>query len=150
MLRNIWKLEAEGKNPWIVEALLSLAAFGLVIGVLFIAGMFFRSRLHRFVDWFLNSVPGVSVVYSAVSKVINAISSSNDDRGKFKRVVLVQFPHPGMKAPAFVTGECRDAQTGKTILSVYVPTTPVPTSGYMLLVEQELSLIHISEPTRPY
>ena len=48
-----------------------------------------------------------------------------------------------MKAPAFVTNECVDAATNKKILCVYVPTTPVPTSGY-------LSLIHISEPTRPY
>ena len=103
----------------------------------FVAGMFFRSRLHRFVDWFLNSVPGVSNIYSAVSKVINALSTSTDQQSKFKRVVLVQFPHPGIKAPAFVTGECTDANTGRKILSVYVPTTPVPTSGYMLLVEQD-------------
>ena len=52
-------------------------------------------------------------------------------------MVLVEFPHPGIKAPAFVTGECTDELTGKTILSVYVPTTPVPTSGYMLLIPQE-------------
>ena len=42
-----------------------------------------------------------------------------------------------MKAPAFVTGESVDVSTGRTILCVYVPTTPVPTSGYMLMVEQE-------------
>jgi uncharacterized membrane protein len=82
------------------------------------------------------TVPGINTVYSAVSKVFNAISSSQEDTEKFKRVVLVQFPHPGMKAPAFVTGECTDVETGQTILCVYVPTTPVPTSGYMLMVEQ--------------
>ena len=135
MLRKIWQLEAD--KSWWVETLLSGAALGLVLGVLFIAGMFFRSRLHRFLDWFLYQVPGVSNVYSAVSKVFNAISTSSDEKGKFKRVVLVQFPHPGMKAPAFVTGECKDLNSGKTILCVYVPTTPVPTSGYMLMVEQE-------------
>jgi len=134
-LRRMWKLE--GDHSWGAEAFLVFSALGLVLGVLFVAGMFFRSRLHRFLDWFLNSVPGVSNIYSAVSKVFNALSSSADQRNKFKRVVLVQFPHPGMKAPAFVTGECADADTGKTILSVYVPTTPVPTSGYMLLVEQD-------------
>jgi uncharacterized membrane protein len=84
----------------------------------------------------LLNVPGVNTVYSAVSKVFNAISSSQTGTDKFKRVVLVQFPHPGMKAPAFVTGECLDQKTGRTILCVYVPTTPVPTSGYMLMVEQ--------------
>ena len=134
-LRWMWKLE--GDNSWGMEVFLGFCALGLVLGVLFVAGMFFRSRLHRFVDWFLNSVPGVSNIYSAVSKVINALSTSTDRQSKFKRVVLVQFPHPGIKAPAFVTGECTDANTGRKILSVYVPTTPVPTSGYMLLVEQD-------------
>ena len=134
-LRWMWKLE--GDNSWGMEVFLGFCALGLVLGVLFVAGMFFRSRLHRFVDWFLNSVPGVSNIYSAVSKVINALSTSTDQQSKFKRVVLVQFPHPGIKAPAFVTGECTDANTGRKILSVYVPTTPVPTSGYMLLVEQD-------------
>ena len=54
-----------------------------------------------------------------------------------QRMVLVAFPHPGMKVPAFLTGTCRDVQTQKVILCVYVPTTPVPTSGYFLLVPEE-------------
>ena len=48
-----------------------------------------------------------------------------------QRVVLVPFPHPGMKLPAFVTGSCRDIATRKVILCVYVPTTPVPTLGLL-------------------
>jgi uncharacterized membrane protein len=51
--------------------------------------------------------------------------------------VLIEFPHPGMKAPAFVTSECKEETTGKVILCVYVPTTPVPTSGYMLMIPEE-------------
>ena len=42
-----------------------------------------------------------------------------------------------MKVPAFVTSSCVDVATGKTILCVYVPTTPVPTSGYMLMLPEE-------------
>jgi uncharacterized membrane protein len=53
-----------------------------------------------------------------------------------QRLVLVEFPHPGMKVPAFVTSTCRDIETQKVILCVYVPTTPVPTSGYFLLVPE--------------
>jgi uncharacterized membrane protein len=135
-LKYAWQLENE-KPSWVLDFMLSFSAFGLVLGVLFVAGMFFRSRLHRAVDWTLLNVPGVNTVYSAVSNVFNAISTSHDNQNKFKRVVLVAFPHPGMKAPAFVTNESKDVQTGKTILAVYVPTTPVPTSGYMLLVPQE-------------
>ena len=135
-LRQAWR-PGEERPSWLLETLSALAALALVLGILFVAGMFFRSRLHRTVDWVLLNVPGVNTVYSAVSKVFNAISTSQDEQEKFKRVVLVQFPHPGMKAPAFVTNECRDEQTGKTVLCVYVPTTPVPTSGYMLLVLED-------------
>ena len=135
-LKVSWKLDDQ-EPSWVLDFFLACAAFAAVLGLLFVAGMFFRSRLHRFLDWFLLNVPGVNTVYSAVSKVVNAISSSTDPRGQFKRVVLVEFPHPGFKAPAFVTGECIDEATGRTILSVYVPTTPVPTSGYMLLVDEK-------------
>jgi uncharacterized membrane protein len=54
-----------------------------------------------------------------------------------QRVVLIAFPHPGMRVPAFVTATCRDLETQKPLLCVYVPTTPVPTSGYFLLVPEE-------------
>ena len=101
-----------------------------------IAGIFAKSRLLRTAEWFLQKVPGVNLIYRVVSNVFSAISKSAETRD-FKRVVLIEFPHPGIKAPAFVTSECTDLKTGKTVLCVYVPTTPVPTSGYMLLVPEE-------------
>ncbi|MEM7783559.1 MAG: DUF502 domain-containing protein [Planctomycetota bacterium] len=135
-LKVAWKLDKE-LLPWWVEFGLGCAAFGLVLGLLFMAGMFIQTRTLRIVEWIFLNVPGVNTVYSAVRNVINAISSSSTaDPNKFKRVVLVEFPSPGFKAPAFVTGECQDKSTGNMILSVYVPTTPVPTSGYMLLVNE--------------
>lgn len=135
-LKIFWDLEKEEPSIGLSIAL-STAAFFLVCAVLYVAGMFFRSRLHQLVNWILMNVPGVRWVYSAVNKIFDAISSSHQDTKQFKRVVLVPFPHSGMKAPAFVTGECREINTGHTILCVYVPTTPVPTSGYMLLIPQE-------------
>lgn len=134
-LKFYWSSD-EKEPSWILDAFFSLAALASVLAILFVAGMFFRSRLHRTVDWVLSNVPGINTVYSAVNNVFRAISSSREGSGKFKRVVLVAFPHPGMKAPAFVTGESIDVETGRTILCVYVPTTPVPTSGYMLMVEE--------------
>ncbi|MEL7497273.1 MAG: DUF502 domain-containing protein [Planctomycetota bacterium] len=123
-------------DSWILSAALAFAALFLACAVLYVAGMFFRSRLHQLVNWILLNVPGVSMIYSAVNKVFDAISSSRQDTKQFKRVVLVPFPHAGMKAPAFVTGECIEESTKQVILCVYVPTTPVPTSGYMLLIPQ--------------
>lgn len=124
-------------NDWLISGAASVAAFVLVLGLLFIAGMFFQSRIHRFVDWFLSSVPGVKTIYTAVKNVVDAFQTSAQGTEQFKRVVLVKFPHSGMKAPAFVTSEIRDSNNDRTILCIYVPTTPIPTSGYMLLVPEE-------------
>ncbi|MCH8226052.1 MAG: DUF502 domain-containing protein [Chloroflexi bacterium] len=75
-------------------------------------------------------------IYGAASRMFQSLGGTGD-MSRFKRVVLVSFPHLGMRVPAFVTSSCRDLSTGRTILCVYVPTTPIPTSGYMLLVPEE-------------
>lgn len=121
---------------FIIYGLSVILAMFVVLSILMIAGVFAKSRLLSVTNWFLHKVPGVNMVYRVVSNVFNAISKSAE-APDFKRVVLIEFPHPGMKAPAFVTSECTDSISGKTILCVYVPTTPVPTSGYMLLVPEE-------------
>lgn len=121
---------------YILYGLSVVLAMFVVLSILMIAGVFAKSRLLSVAEWFLNKVPGVSTIYRVVSNVVEAISKSAETPD-FKRVVLIEFPHPGLKAPAFVTSECTETSTGKTILCVYVPTTPVPTSGYMLLVPEE-------------
>jgi len=118
------------------DVLLSILSIASLFAILFVAGMFAQSRLHRAFNWIILNVPGVKTIYSAVSNVFNAVSGSQGTKD-FKRVVLVEFPHPGIKAPAFVTSECYDLGTGEKILCVYVPTTPVPTSGYMLMVREK-------------
>jgi uncharacterized membrane protein len=78
----------------------------------------------------------VSSVYNGVKSVFQALDKK-PGKQRPQRMVLVAFPHPGMKVPAFVTSSCRDVETQRVILCVYVPTTPVPTSGYFLLVPEE-------------
>ena len=122
---------------WIEFLAAPVISVAIFLSILFLLGMFFKSRLHHALDWLLLKVPLVNWVYALILKVVNTIRSDETNQPKFKRVVLVQFPHAGMRAPAFVTNSCKDEQTGKTILCVYVPTTPVPTSGYMLLVPED-------------
>ena len=76
-------------------------------------------------DWVLLHVRVVTTIYRAVSNVVQSLG----DQGKgprFQRVVLVEFPHPGMRALAFVTNALRDATTDRTILCVCVLTGVVP------------------------
>jgi uncharacterized membrane protein len=136
----LWKVR--GGQPdtelpyWFETYAAPLIAIFIAALLLYGLGFFVHSRLRRALDWSLLRLPVVSVVYDAVRKTFRALEKQ-PGRQRPQRVVLVAFPHPGMKAPAFVTSTCRDIETQKVVLCVYVPTTPVPTSGYFLLVPEE-------------
>jgi uncharacterized membrane protein len=107
----------------------------LALVILYCLGFFVQSRLRRWFDAMLLRVPIFSTVYDGVLKIFQTLDKQRSSQGT-QRVVLVTFPHPGMKVPGFVTATCRDIETGATLLCIYVPTTPVPTSGYFLLVPE--------------
>jgi uncharacterized membrane protein len=134
--------QARGHEPgteppvWFEKYAAPLIALLVALLLLYFLGFFVRSRFRRAIDWVLLRLPVISVVYNGVQKVIQTLEGQ-PGRQRPQRAVLVAFPHPGMRVPAFVTGTCRDAETQKVILCVYVPTTPVPTSGYFLLVPED-------------
>ncbi len=107
-----------------------------ILALLYFIGLFARVRIDHVLDAILLRVPIITSIHKAVRQLFKVLSGSTE-LSRFQRVVLVKFPHPGMKVPGFVTAATRDITTGKTILCIYVPTTPVPTSGYMLLVPEE-------------
>jgi uncharacterized membrane protein len=122
--------------PWFKDYAAPLIGVGTALLLLYGLGFFVSSRLRRVLDAVMLRVPGVSTVYNAVQQVFQTLNRQGGQQ-RPQRAVLVPFPHPGMKAPAFVTSSCRDIDTGKVILCVYVPTTPVPTSGYFLMIPEE-------------
>jgi uncharacterized membrane protein len=137
----VWKVrqgQGDMELPdWFETYAAPLIAILVVLLALYFCGFIARSRLRQLVDWVLLRVPGVSIVYNGVRQVLQTLERQGKEKQRPQRVVLVEFPHPGMKAPAFVTSTCRDIETQKVLLCVYVPTTPVPTSGYFLLVPEE-------------
>jgi uncharacterized membrane protein len=136
----LWKVQ--GRQPetelpvWFEHYAAPLIALLIVLLLLYGLGFFVRSRLRRAIDWVLLRLPMISIVYNGVRQVVQALEKQ-PGRQRPQRAVLVAFPHPGMRVPAFVTGTCRDVETQKVILCVYVPTTPVPTSGFFLLVPED-------------
>jgi uncharacterized membrane protein len=123
----------EGYDPngaW--EAYVSpLIAIVLVMSTLYMLGLFARSSLRRAIDWVLLHLPGVTTIYKAVSTVFKSLESGGPG-SSFKRVVLVEFPHPGSKALGFVTRTLSDATTEETILAVCVVTGLVPPAGFTI------------------
>jgi uncharacterized membrane protein len=122
--------------PWFENQAAPLIGVAVVLLLLYGLGFFVNSRVRGAIDAVMLRVPGLSVVYNGVRQVFKTLDRQGG-QPRPQRVVLVPFPHPGMKTPGFVTSSCRDIETGKVILCVYVPTTPMPTSGYFLMIPEE-------------
>lgn len=91
-------------------------------------------RLLAAFDALVHRIPLVNTIYGAVQKFLGVLQTKPDG---VQRVVLIDFPSPEMKAVGFVTRTLQDADTGRTLAAVYVPTTPNPTSGYLEIVPLE-------------
>lgn len=124
--------------PESVDRLLSPPiALALALFFLYSLGLFVRSRVHQSIDWVLLRLPVVNTIFKAINNVFQSIGQQLQGEEGMKRVVLVPFPHPGMRSLAFVTNSLRDATTGKTILCVCVPTGVMPPAGFTLFVPEE-------------
>lgn len=111
----------------------------LVLLVIFLTGMFAANIAGRWAlrqsDRILNNIPIVKSIYSSVKQVSDTLFSSNGNA--FRKALLVQYPRHGSWTIAFLTGapggEVAAHLPGDHV-SVYVPTTPNPTSGFFLMV----------------
>src|SRR6266404_995689 len=129
---------------WSVCALALAVILIVLVGGL--ARHYFGKKLIELVDLALLRVPLLGKIYSAIKQVNEAFSPSS--KSSFKQVVLVEFPRAGQYSVGFVTGEDhREVQqkTRERVLSVFVPTTPNPTSGFLVLVpENEITRLDMS------
>ena len=82
----------------------------------------------------LESVPVINSIYSTTRVAINAMSSSGGQ--SYTSVVLVEFPHPGMQSIGLVTSRMEN-DLGENMMTVYIPTTPIPSSGFMVIVAEK-------------
>ncbi len=109
----------------------------LALAILYVLGLIFRSWVYRTLEWFLLHVPVVATIYRAVRNVVETLGTQLRGGGEFKRVVLVEFPHPGTRSLGLVTNSLRDVTTGRTILTVCVLTGLMPPAGFTLFVPEE-------------
>lgn len=90
-------------------------------------------RIIGFVEGLVKRIPLVATVYNAIKTMVQALAGGKRDDAA-QQVVLVDFPHENMKAVAFMTNLVTDRVSKQEFATVYLPTTPNPTSGYMLMV----------------
>ena len=127
----------------VIETLRPLHGLGvvLVVGVLLLTGAMVSNVAGRWWvrqwDRLLSNIPIVKSIYTSIKKVSDTLFSSNGNA--FRKAVLVQFPLPGSWTIGFQTGSPAGEvaeHLGSDYMSVYVPTTPNPTSGYFLVVRR--------------
>lgn len=118
-------------QQWLVFVLaLFLTLIALyVIGLL--ANRVIGQRLFDAVDRQLQRIPLVHTIYGGTKKLMSVLQTRPSG---VQRVVLVEFPRPGMQAVGFVTRVMTEEGTGRSIAAVYIPTTPNPTGGYLEIV----------------
>jgi uncharacterized membrane protein len=119
----------------------NIPGLGLVIGVIVLtligslaAGYFGRIFL-LLSDRILARMPVIRGIYGAMKQIFETVLAKQSNT--FREAVLVEFPRPGMWTIAFITGRTEgevQRLTGPDPVSVYVPTTPNPTSGYLVFV----------------
>lgn len=118
-----------------------LPGLGIVLSLilLIVTGMiatnFLGARLVRVGEIVLTKIPLVRTVYMAAKQVIQAIFSANGQ--SFRKVLLIEYPRKGLWSLAFLTSSNNPellAKTGQEMLSVFIPTTPNPTSGFLMMV----------------
>jgi uncharacterized membrane protein len=118
---------------WSILATLIVIVLVTLLGYVsrYVFGKFFFSIGDRFIQ----TIPGVSAVYNTVRQIVNTFSSQS--RHMFNKVVLVEFPRKGCWTIGFLTntvqGEAQ-ARASTEVWTVFVPTTPNPTSGFLLML----------------
>ncbi|MCB9963398.1 MAG: DUF502 domain-containing protein [Rhodospirillales bacterium] len=130
----------------------SVPGFGLLIALLFFicVGWLARNFLGRMIigiyEYFMNRMPVVRHIYGAIKQIAETIMASQSQA--FREVVMLEYPRKGVWSIGFVTnrseGEIQRV-TKEEMINVFVPTTPNPTSGYLLFVpKKELHYLHMS------
>lgn len=138
----------DGAGPmyWYWSAVAILLAVGLVSLVGLAARHYIGKKLIELMDTVLSRVPLLNKIYGAIKQINEAFATSK--KSAFKTVVLVQFPRLGMYSIGFITSEQHEevqAKTREKVVCVFVPTTPNPTTGFLVLVpEHEVVKLEMS------
>ena len=96
-------------------------------------------RLVDYGESLLGRVPIVRPIYNSIKQIVDSFSASG--KAGFKQVVVVEFPMKGTRTIGFVTNESLD-KNGETLLYIFIPTAPNPTSGFLQIVREE-DVIHV-------
>jgi uncharacterized membrane protein len=118
---------------------ISIPGIEIIISIIFITVVgglslsFLGKKILKLIDDLFKRIPFLRTIYSAILQMTETFSKKDDDK---KSVVLVEYPRKGVWAVGFATRENKTEMSNKVnkrLINVFVPTTPNPTSGFLLM-----------------
>ena len=126
-------MEVTGKELYVPGT-----GFFVFLALVYVAGLFASNyigkQIFAYGESLLQKIPFVKGVYSSVKDMTTAFSAEKAE--SFQGVVLTEFPFPGRFAMGFITNRTCTIE-GQSLCTVFIPTTPNPTSGYLIMVREE-------------
>jgi uncharacterized membrane protein len=132
--------ENAGAGPmhWYWSLLALTVAVGIVSTIGGMTRYYFGKRMIAWADSVMLRVPVLNKIYGTIKQVDQAFTSGK--KSSFKTVVLVEYPREGIYSVGFITSERADEvehKTGKKCACIFIPTTPIPTGGFLIIVPEE-------------
>jgi len=123
--------------PYNIPGLEILISLVLITFIGWISLSFLGKKLLNIFNNILKKIPILRTIYSAILQMTETFTKSDNNK---KNVVLIEYPRKGMWAVGFATKENSTEMTTKTkknLINVFVPTTPNPTSGFLLMIPKD-------------
>jgi uncharacterized membrane protein len=123
-------------NSYLPFAIPGLEIIISIIFITIVGGLslsFLGKKILKLIDDLFKKIPFLRTIYSAILQMTETFTKKDDDK---KSVVLVEYPRKGVWAVGFATRENKtemSAKVNKKLINVFVPTTPNPTSGFLLM-----------------
>ncbi|HSY10227.1 MAG TPA: DUF502 domain-containing protein [Candidatus Dormibacteraeota bacterium] len=132
--------ENQGAGPihWYWSLLALTVAIGIVSAVGGMTRYYIGKRMIAWADSMMLRVPVLNKIYGTIKQLDQAFTSGK--KSSFKTVVLVEYPREGIYSVGFITSEQADEveqKTGRKCVCIFIPTTPIPTGGFLIIVPEE-------------
>ena len=137
LINQPWYIQYKTPIHFALKIILLFGLFFVTVMLGFLARVVVFKSLLSLQDYILHRIPFIKTVYKATQQIILTLFGSTSQ--SFKQVVMVKFPTSGSYCIGLISGAAPalcEKTTGKSLLTVFVPTTPNPTSGFLMMYEE--------------
>lgn len=123
-----------GWSQWAISIFCVFLTIFLLYSVGLFTANFFGRRLVFTFERIVDRLPFVKTIYRATKQILATFTGGQSQN--FQRVALIKFPQDRMRCVGFITSVFRDSLTDEELATVFIPTTPNPTTGYLQIVRR--------------